>query len=92
MLRDYIREVIISEGKKKIKKESGKYATILANSTDDMSLILAWLRGNKAIRSAGQVRKSGNSYIVKVRVNPKFGRTGVFNLVKDKFGMFARVR
>ena len=83
---------VIFENRKKIKKENGKYATILAQSEEDMSQILLWLRRNKAIKSAGQITKSGNTYFMKVKVSPKAGRVGVFRLVKDRFGMFARVR
>tara|TARA_R100001126_G_C4731095_1_gene103892 strand:- start:194 stop:472 length:279 start_codon:yes stop_codon:yes gene_type:complete len=92
MLRDYVRQVLIAEGRKKIKRKSGKFATISTQSAEDMSQILLWLRSHKAIRSAGQIKKSDNSYIVRVKVNPKVGRSGVFNLVKDRFGMFARVK
>jgi hypothetical protein len=83
---------MILENRKKIKKENGKYATILAQSEEDMSQILLWLKINKAIKLAGQITKSGNTYFMKVKVSPKVGRNGVFRLVKDRFGVFARVK
>lgn len=83
---------MIFESRKKIKKENGKYATILTQSDEDMSQILLWLKINKAIKSAGKIIKSGNTYLMKVKVSPRVGRSGVFRLVKDRFGMFARVK
>jgi methionyl-tRNA synthetase len=91
MIRKYIRYSLMQEGKK-IKKENGKFATIQAQSVDDMSQILNWLKLNRAVKDIGNIVKSGNSYFVKVKVASKFGRQGVFNLVKDRFGMFARVK
>tara|TARA_R110001583_G_scaffold7985_26_gene39088 strand:+ start:1282 stop:1560 length:279 start_codon:yes stop_codon:yes gene_type:complete len=92
VIRDYPGGCVILESRKKIKKEYGKYATIQTQSAEDMSQILLWLRMNKAIKAAGQITKSGNTYLMKVRVNPRVGRGGVFRLVKDRFGMFARIR
>ena len=77
MLRDYVRQVLIAEGRKKIKRKSGKFATISTQSADDMSQILLWLRSHKAIRSAGQIRKSDNSYTVRPLIgNANWGGVG----------------
>jgi|6_EtaG_2_1085325.scaffolds.fasta_scaffold00058_43 hypothetical protein len=85
-------EVLLHEKRKrKLKKPRGKFATISADYESDLSLIMTWLRLNKAIKSAGEIRQVGNRYSVRVKVSPKSSRQDVKNLVKDRFGVFGEV-
>ena len=86
MIEEYIKLSLFLERKKrkKLKKPKSKYATISAQSSSDMSQILTWLRLNKAIKTAGEIRKSGDSY--------KSGKAKIAKLVKSRFGIFGRVR
>lgn len=94
MIEEYIKLSLFLERKKrkKLKKPKSKYATISAQSSSDMSQILTWLRLNKAIKTAGEIRKSGDSYIVRVKVSSKSGKAKIAELVKSRFGIFGRVR
>ena len=94
MLQEYIRLALLQERKKKkkLKKSKSKSATISAQSSSDMSQILTWLRLNKAIKSAGEIRSSGDTYIVRVKVSPKSSKSEIAELVKSRFGIFGRVR
>ena len=93
MIREYINlAMLVEKRKRKRKKRNSKYAIISAQSSGDMSQILNWLRLNKAIRNAGEIRQSGNSYIVKVKVRSKYNKSSLAELVKSKFGIFGSVR
>ena len=72
-----------------MKKKNSKNITIVAEYETDLGLIIQWLRLNKAISSAGSITKRGSTYAV--RVKGKISKQGVSNLVKDRFGVFARV-
>ena len=61
---------------------------ITAPYQTDLGLVIYWLRLNDAISSASKVKKSGNSYSVSVK--SKKGKD-VKALVKDRFGVFAKV-
>ena len=61
---------------------------IVAPYHTDLGLMIYWLRLNDAISSSGEIKKSGNEY--SVSVNPKKGKD-VKSLVKDRFGVFAKV-
>ena len=65
-----------------------KFSTIVASYESDLSLVLNWLRLNKAISSIGEIYKTKNStYAVRVKHKKPIG-----TMVSDKFGSFARVK
>jgi len=72
-----------------LKRPYKKKATIIATYDTDLGLILTWLRLNKAISSAGERRNIGNGYAVTVK--GKVSKSAIRDLVKDKFGIFAKV-
>ena len=61
---------------------------ITAPYQTDLGLVIYWLKLNDAISSASKVKKSGNEYSVSVK--SKKGKD-VKSLVKDRFGVFAKV-
>ena len=65
-----------------------KKVTIVASYTTDLNLALRWLRLNKAIKAASEIKKNGNLYTVVVKPAPK---KNVKKLVKDRFGSFIKV-
>jgi len=72
-----------------LKKPYKKSATIIAAYETDLGLVLNWLRLNKAVTSIGEKRDLGNGYAVKVK--SKISKKALNNLVKDRFGVFAKV-
>ena len=72
-----------------LKKPYSKTATIIATYETDLGLILNWLRLNKAIKSAGNRRDLNAGYAVTVR--GKLSKSKIRDLVKEKFGVFAKV-
>ena len=85
----------MSLGKKRssrLKKGQGRYAVIEAGTEADMSLILKWLVSKKSIKGMGEIIKSGNTYRVKVKVSPRFSKSKISDIVKDRFGIFGSVR
>lgn len=72
--------------------KKNKSVTIIATYSSDLTLVLNWLRLNKAISGSGDRRqtKSGN-YAVSVKMKKGFTKQKINNLVKDKFGVFAKV-
>ena len=72
-----------------LKKKNSKRATIIATSTSDLGLVLNWLRLNKAISSSGEMRDIGNGYAVSVK--SKKPKKDLNIIVKDRFGVFAKV-
>jgi hypothetical protein len=72
-----------------LKKPNSKTATIITTYDTDMGLVLNWLRLNKAITAAGDRRDLDGGYAVKVK--GKVSKSAIRDLVKDKFGVFAKV-
>jgi hypothetical protein len=73
-----------------VKKPRSKRATIAATYRADLGLILSWLKLNKAITAHGEIRALRNdSYAVSVK--SKVNKASLNDLVKDKFGIFAKV-
>ena len=72
-----------------VKKPNSKRATIIAGYSTDLSLVLNWLRLNKAIASAGERREVAKGYAVSVK--SKMSKKDLNSLVKEKFGVFAKV-
>ena len=72
-----------------LKKPYKKSATVIASFETDLGLVLNWLRLKKAISASGPVRDLGNSYAV--RVKGKISKKALNDLVKEKFGVFAKV-
>jgi len=69
-----------------------KNVTIVTTYSSDLTLILNWLRLNKAISSAGERRKTRSGvYAVSVKMKKGSSKQKINNLVKDKFGVFAKV-
>ena len=73
-----------------MKKKYSKVSTIFASYETDLGLILNWLRLNKVIIQAGEIRKSNSIYSVTVKT--KVPKSEVRALVKDRFGIFAKVK
>jgi len=72
-----------------LKKPYSKKATIITTYDTDMGMVLNWLRLNKAIRAAGPRRDINGGYAVIVK--GKISKSAIRDLVKDKFGVFAKV-
>ena len=72
-----------------LKKPYKKSATIIATYETDLGLVLNWLRLNKALSSVGEIREIKAGY--GVRVKSKISKESLKDLVKDKFGVFAKV-
>jgi hypothetical protein len=67
----------------------GKKYTVVATYNDDLSLVLNWLRLNKAITSSSSRKEVKAGYAV--RVTSKKSKKELNSFVKDKFGVFAKV-
>ena len=72
-----------------LKKKNSKNATIIATSSADLGLVLNWLRLKKSISSSGKMRDAGNGFAV--RVKSKVPKKDLNSIVKEKFGVFAKV-
>ena len=72
-----------------VKKPNSKRSTIIAGYSTDLSLVLNWLRLNKAITNAGKTREIARGYAVSVK--SKMSKKDLNSLVKEKFGVFAKV-
>ena len=67
-----------------------KNVRIVASYESDLGLVLRWLRLKKAISSAGEpYMTKSNSYAVIVR--PTVPKSDLASIVKDRFGIFAKV-
>jgi len=73
----------------RLKKPKKKIATIIASYETDLGLVLNWLRLKKVIVSTGNKRALGNGYAVTVK--SKISKKALNDLVKEKFGVFAKV-
>ena len=66
-------------------------STIVAINETDLGLILNWLKLNKAISASGSAYEMKNgSYAV--RVKHSLSKKEIRHLVKERFGMFAKVK
>jgi hypothetical protein len=74
-----------------MKKKGSKTSTVLATYETDLSLVLNWLKLSKAILSHGAIYETENK-IYAVRVKSKKSKESLNNIVKDRFGSFAKVR
>ena len=64
------------------------FSTIVASYQSDLSLVLNWLRLNKAISSPGEIYETKNgTYAVRVK-----HKKPIKTMVSDRFGSFARVK
>ena len=72
-----------------MKKKKSKTATIVATYRTDLELIIGWLRLNKAISGSSPIRKLNSTYATTVRA--KSSKADINKLVKDRFGVFAKV-
>jgi len=72
-----------------LKKPNSKRATIIAGYDADLSLVLNWLRLNKAVSSVGERIELERGFAV--RVKSKLSKKDLNNMVKDRFGIFAKV-
>tara|TARA_B100000214_G_C23805796_1_gene552568 strand:- start:492 stop:707 length:216 start_codon:yes stop_codon:yes gene_type:complete len=67
-----------------------KKVKILASYESDLGLVLNWLRLNKAIsRSYGTYETKRGIYAV--TVVPRVSKLDLSKMVKDRFGVFAKV-
>tara|TARA_Y100000593_G_C4285430_1_gene325193 strand:- start:771 stop:995 length:225 start_codon:yes stop_codon:yes gene_type:complete len=74
-----------------MKKKAPKTSTIIATYETDLSLVINWLKLNRAISSSGPIYEMKNgSYGVKVK--NKKSKSDIKDLVLDRFGSFARVK
>jgi hypothetical protein len=74
-----------------MKRKNSKTATVVATYETDLSLVMNWLRLNKAISSFGSIYETKNkTYAVRVKI--KKSKESLNNLVKDRFGSFAKVK
>ena len=73
-----------------MKKKSSKKATIVATYRADLSLVLNWLKLLKVIRDLGEITERQNG-TYSVRVKAKVSKKELDTLVKDRFGVFAKV-
>jgi hypothetical protein len=74
-----------------MKKKNSKTSKIFASYEADLSLIINWLRLNKVLSSVGKISKSDNG-IYSVIVKAKVSKKEISSLVKDRFGVFAKVK
>lgn len=72
-----------------MKKKNSKKATVIALYDTDLSLVLNWLRLKKAITSVGERREIASGYAVSVK--SKISKSALNDLVKERFGSFAKV-
>jgi len=72
-----------------LKKPNSKKATIIAGYSEDLSLVLNWLRLNKVISSASNRRELQRGFAVTVK--SKLSKKDLNTMVKDRFGVFAKV-
>ena len=73
-----------------LKKPRSKSATVAATYRTDLGLVLSWLKLNKAITDHGGIREIRND-LYAVSVKSKVNKSELNNLVKDRFGVFAKV-
>ena len=72
-----------------MKKKNSKKATVIALYDTDLGLVLNWLRLKKAITSSGEKREVGSGYAATVK--SKVTKEQLNQIVKDRFGSFAKV-
>ena len=72
-----------------MKKKNSKKATVIALYDTDLSLVLNWLRLKKAITSVGERREIASGHAVSVK--SKISKSALNDLVKERFGSFAKV-
>tara|TARA_Y100001970_G_C13519180_1_gene502105 strand:+ start:215 stop:445 length:231 start_codon:yes stop_codon:yes gene_type:complete len=72
------------------KKRNINKATVSANSSTDLHLILLWLKSNQAISSAGPIRKNKSKYSSSVSL--KVEKEKAKNIAKDRFGTFVSLK
>jgi len=72
-----------------LKRPNKKTAIIVATYETDLGLVLNWLRLNKAISSASARREVSGAYAITVK--SKMKKSELNTLVKDRFGVFAKV-
>jgi len=73
----------------RLKKPTKKTATIFAPYGTDLGLVLNWIRLKKVVTSIGDKRDLGNGYAVTVK--SKISKKDLNELIKEKFGIFAKV-
>ena len=74
-----------------MKRKGSKTSIVVATYETDLSLVLNWLKLNKAISSSGAIYETKNgTYASKVK-NIKSKET-IRDLVVDRFGSFAKVK
>jgi len=74
-----------------LKRPKAKIATIVASYQTDLELALNWARLNKMIKGRGAVRELEDSYAVTVKIK-KGTKADLRNLLKDRFGVFIKVK
>jgi len=74
-----------------MKRKNSRTSTIVATYETDLSLVINWLKLNKSISSLGAIYETKNKTYA-VRVKHKKSKEAINNLVKDRFGSFARVK
>ena len=74
-----------------LKRPKSKTATIIASYRTDLNLALNWAKLNKMIKSHGETRELQNSYAVSVKLK-KGSKSDLRNLLKDRFGVFIKVK
>ena len=74
-----------------MKKKGSKTSVVVATYETDLSLVINWLKLNKAISSSGAIYETKNKTYA-VRVKSKKSKESLNNLVKDRFGSFAKVK
>jgi|TARA_R110000824_G_scaffold46289_16_gene133188 hypothetical protein len=62
---------------------------IVASYSKDLGLVIQWLKLKKAIKRSGKIEKRGSVYAVEVI--SLHNKKQMQNLVKEKFGIFAKV-
>jgi len=74
-----------------MKKSYSKSATVVASYSTDLGLVINWLRLNKLVSSIGPIREiSTGAYAV--RVKSKVSKKDLNTFIKDRFGVFAKVK
>ena len=74
-----------------MKKKGSKFSTVVATYETDLSLVLNWLKLNKAISYSGAIYDTKNKTYA-ARVKGKKSKESLNNIVKDRFGSFAKVK
>ena len=74
---------------RRLKRQRSKKATIYTDYENDMGVVINWLRLKKVLSGIGEIVKTRNGYSIQVK--SKNTKKELNDIVKEKFGAFAKV-